>query len=278
MAPSPRGQVARFLAEDIGSGDITSALLSRARLRAAVVSREPAVVAGTKWARAAFELRGCAARALVRDGRRARAGQAIMRVSGPARGILSAERTALNLLSRMSGIATQTRALADAVRGTRARVYATRKTAPGLAFFDKEAVAAGGGMRHRAGLWDAVLIKDNHIAAAAASGVTLRELVARARRRHASVEVEVEGVRDAVEAARAGATVVMLDNMAPARVRRAVAALEREGLRRRVRVEASGGICARNIAAYARAGADMVSVGSITSSARSIDMSLEALA
>lgn len=278
MPRSPRGQVARFLAEDIGSGDITSALLPRARLRASIVAREPAVVAGAEWARAAFELRGCAARATVRDGRRARAGQEVMRVSGPARGVLSAERTALNLLSRMSGIATQTRALADAVRGTRARVYATRKTAPGLSFFDKEAVAAGGGMRHRAGLWDAVLIKDNHIAAAAASGIPMRELVARARRRHARVEVEVEGVREAVEAARAGATVVMLDNMAPARVRRAVGALEREGLRRRVRVEASGGISARNIAAYARAGADMVSVGSVTSSVRSIDMSLEARA
>lgn len=278
MPRSPRGQVARFLAEDIGGGDITSALLPRARLSAAVVCREPAVIAGARWARAAFELRGCAARALVRDGRRARAGQEVMRVSGPSRGVLSAERTALNLLSRMSGIATQTRALADAVRGTRARVYATRKTAPGLSFFDKEAVAAGGGMRHRAGLWDAVLIKDNHIAAAAAAGIPMRELVGRARRRHARVEVEVEGVREAVEAARAGATAILLDNMAPARVRRAVAALAREGLRRRVRVEASGGIGARNIAAYAGAGVDMVSVGSITSSVRSIDMSLEARA
>ncbi|MDD9809235.1 MAG: carboxylating nicotinate-nucleotide diphosphorylase [Thaumarchaeota archaeon] len=278
MPHSPRAQVARFLAEDIGGGDITSALLPRARLRAAIVSREPAVVAGTEWARAAFVLRGCAARARVRDGRRARAGQAIMDVSGPARGVLSAERTALNLLSRMSGIATQTRALADAVRGTRARVYATRKTAPGLSFFDKEAVAAGGGMRHRAGLWDAVLIKDNHIAAAAASGIGVGALVGRARRRHGAVEVEVEGVRDALAAARAGATVILLDNMPPSRVRRAVAALEREGLRSRVSVEASGGIGPRNIAAYARAGVDRVSVGSITSSVRSIDMSLEARA
>jgi len=275
---SPRGQVARFLAEDIGAGDITSALLPRARLRAEIVTREPAVIAGAAWARAAFELRGCAARALVRDGRRAGAGRAVMAVSGPAQGVLSAERTALNLLSRMSGIATQTRALCDLVRGTRARVYATRKTAPGLSFFDKEAVAAGGGVRHRAGLWDAVLIKDNHIAAAAASGIGLRELVRRARRRHASVEVEVEGVREAVEAAVAGATAVLLDNMPPSSARRAVGALERAGLRSRVAIEASGGIGPRSIAAYARAGVDRVSVGAITSSVRAIDMSLEARA
>ena len=270
--------VARFLAEDIGAGDITSALLPRARLDATVITRESAVISGVAWARAAFELRGCSVRTRARAGRRARAGEAIMDVRGTAQGVLSAERTALNLLSRMSGIATQTRRLADMLRGTRARVYATRKTAPGMGFFDKEAVADGGGMRHRMSLGEAVLIKDNHIAAAAASGIGLAELVARARRRHGGVEVEVEGVAEALEAARAGAQTVMLDNFAPARARRAVEAIRREGIRPRVRIEASGGIGARNIAAYARAGVDMISVGSITSSVRSIDMSLEARA
>ena len=276
MPQSPRGQIARFLAEDIGKGDITSALLARTRLDATLITREPCVIAGAKWARVAFELRGCTVRACARDGRRARAGQAIMDVRGTAQGVLSAERTALNVLSRMSGIATQTRALTAMLRGTRARVYATRKTAPGMGFFDKEAVAVGGGERHRMNLGEAVLIKDNHILAAAASGIGMVELVELAVRRHRSVEVEVEGVREALAAARAGAHTIMLDNFTPARARRAVEAIRREGLRGRVRLEASGGIGARNIAAYARAGVDMISVGSITSSVRSIDMSLEA--
>ncbi len=276
MPQSPRGQIARFLAEDIGRGDITSALLPRTRLDATLITREACVIAGAKWARVAFELRGCAVRAHVRDGRRARAGQAIMDVRGTAQGVLSAERTALNVLSRMSGIATQTRALTAMLRGTRARIYATRKTAPGMGFFDKEAVATGGGMRHRMDLGEAILIKDNHILAAAASEIGMEELVRRAVRRHRNVEVEVEDVRDALAAARAGARIIMLDNFTPARARSAVESIKREGLRRRVRLEASGGIGARNIAAYARAGVDMISVGSITSSVRSIDMSLEA--
>ena len=275
MRRSATGDIARFLNYDIGARDITSDLLPHHRITARVVVREQAVLAGALFARTAFELRGCRVRVGMRDGRGMRAGQSVMTVSGTAQGVLSAERTALNLLSRMSGIATQTRKLVDALRGTRTRLYATRKTAPGLSVFDKEAVRIGGGMKHRMTLGEMILIKDNHIAAAASSGMTLHALVQKAAKKYRRVEVEVGTVGEALDAVRAGARIIMLDNFTPSGVRRAVAALEREGLRKRVVLEASGGIGLRNIRAYADAGVEMISVGSITSSVRSIDMSLE---
>ena len=271
-------EIKKFLDDDIGGGDITGALVPRRRLAARITSHEPAVVAGIAYARRAFALRGCRATSPLADGSEVASGAQIMDIRGDARAILSAERTALNVLSRMSGIATRARHLSGLIRGTRARLYATRKTAPGLGFLDKEAVIAGGGMRHRMTLGDMILIKDNHIMAAAASGLTVEDLVRRALKKHARVEVEAETVAEAVAAARAGATIVMLDNFGPARVRRAVAALRRAGLRGSVLLEASGGISARNIRAYADAGADMISVGSMTASVRSIDMSLDVMA
>ncbi len=275
MAHSARADIARFLAEDIGRGDITSALLSKKRITGCIVSKEPAVLAGVEFAATAFRLRRCTVAVGAKDGGRIRAGRRIMRVSGTPQGVLSAERTALNLLCRMSGIATKTRRLAGMLRGTKAGLYATRKTAPGLSFFDKEAVLIGGGSRHRSGLDDMVLIKDNHIAAAQASGMTLDALVRRAVSRHKIIEVEVETVHDARIAAEAGARIIMLDNFTPSGVRRTIKALEKDGVRKRVKLEASGRIGAHNIAAFGATGVDRISVGSITSSARSIDMSLE---
>lgn len=266
--------LARFLAEDIGKGDITSALLPRGSITGTIVTRQEAVVAGARRASELFALKGCKSRILRRDGLHADRGQALLRVTGEARHLLACERTALNLMSRMSGIATQTRTLVSKLpKGV--NLYSTRKTAPGMRHFDKEAVVAGGGKRHRLTLDEMVLIKDNHIAAAGSRGDSLERLVRKAVSKHTKVEVEVESVTDAVLAARCGASIIMLDNFAPSRIRDAVSRLKGLGLRRGVGLEASGGITARNISRYASTGVDMISVGSLTSSVVGIDMSLE---
>ena len=266
----PKKQLAQFLAEDIGRGDVTSALLPKKRITARIISREKAVVAGAAHARHLFGIMGCRARVLKKDGSRVRGGEAVMAISGEAKKILSCERTALNLMTRMSGIATQTAELVRMIpKGT--RLHATRKTAPGLRYFDKEAVEIGGGHRHRMSLDEMVMIKDNHIAA----GGPLESLISDAKKKHKRFEVEAESTQDAVMAAREGATIVMLDNFTPARIRRTITALRDQGLRDRILLEASGGISRRNIARYGQTGVDIISVGSITNSARGIDMSLE---
>lgn len=286
--PSTRGQLEGFLAEDIGRGDVTGALFhGDAKIVARIVSRKGgggAVVAGVSHARTIFGLRNCRAQDVIRDGYNAYKGDTIIKITGRAQDVLACERTALNLLSRMSGIATETARMAARLpEGV--HIYATRKTAPGLRHFDKEAVEIGGGKRHRMGLFGAIMIKDNHIAAEMASrGVSRQEAIAnliqraqrRSRRRaRPDIEVEVENVGDAVLAARTGATTIMLDNFGPARIRSAVSTLAKLNLRDRVRIEASGGITRRNVAAYASSGADMISSGFITSSARGIDLSME---
>ena len=271
--------LARFLAEDSAGRDITGALVPNRSVgaRIARAGSGRAVVAGAAHAGRVFAMRGCRARIAVLDGSPAGPRDAVMTVRGPARAVLACERTALNLLSRMSGIATATAGIAAALEGTGVEVLATRKTAPGLRRFDKEAVEIGGGKRHRMSLGDAVIIKDNHIAAAGPVGA----LVAAARKRRAArrgrweIEAEAETVREAVEAAEAGADAVMLDNFAPRRAAAAVAALKEAGLRGRVRVEASGGITAAAAARYAAAGVDSVSVGALTHSAPAVDYTLE---
>ena len=275
--------LARFLSEDAADCDVTGMLVPNRKVGARVVSVGTAVVAGGAHAARVFEMRGCSARIGVEDGRTARPGGAVMSVRGPAREILACERTALNLLSRMSGIATATRRMVDALDGTGVEVLATRKTAPGLRAFDKEAVEIGGGGRHRMSLDDGVLIKDNHIAVDGSAGRLVRRAAAAAReapgaggrrRRRRAIEAEADTVEGAVEAAAAGADVVMLDNFAPRDARRAVAALEREGLRDRIRVEASGGITEETAARYAAAGVDCISVGALTHSVRAADYTL----
>ncbi len=281
--------LARFLAEDSAGRDITGSLVPNLAAEARIVCADAGriVVAGAAHAGRVFAMRGCRASAAARDGSRASAaardgsragpGAAILSVRGPARAILACERTALNLMSRMSGIATATAGIVESLEGTGVEVLATRKTAPGLRRFDKEAVEIGGGRRHRMSLGDAVIIKDNHIAAAGPVG----DLVRAARKRRAArrgrweIEAEAETVREAVEAAEAGADAVMLDNFAPRRAAAAVAALEKAGLRGRVRVEASGGITAATAARYAAAGVDSVSVGTLTHSAPAVDYTLE---
>ncbi len=265
-----RKQLLQFLVEDVGKGDITSALLPKRDISVRIISRERAVVAGVMHAREIFKLKGCSGKILKKDGSKIRANQTIMTVTGDAGKILTCERTALNILARMSGIATQTDKLVKKIPN-KTKIYATRKTAPGLRYFDKEAVEIGGGKRHRLQLDEMVMIKDNHIAV----GDSLVSIIRKAKKRYRKFEVEVESTSDAVLAAKEGAAIVMLDNFTPHQIRQTIKVLKNQGLRSRITLEASGGINSENISEYGRTGVDIISVGSITNSVKGIDMSLE---
>jgi len=266
-------ELLRFISEDVQSGDITSVLLPKKKIKAKIISRQEGILAGIKFAGDIFRLKGCSVQTIKKDGTKLKSNQIILQVSGNARTILSCERTALNLLSRMSGIATQANLLVSKIRkiNRKTKLYSTRKTAPGLRFFDKEAIMIGGGYRHRMSLNDMVMIKDNHLLVSN----SMEDIIKNARKRHKHVEVEVENQRDAVLATNSGATVVMLDNFSPAQVKKTITALQKKKLRNKVKLEASGGINSKNIAAYAKTGVDMISVGSITNSVKGLDLSLE---
>ena len=272
MHPSAKKSLETFLAEDIGKGDITSKLLPRKKIAANIIARQEGIIAGVQYAREIFVSRRCKVRILKRDGCKVRPNQKIMLVSGSAYSILSCERTVLNLLSRMSGIATQTNFLVKLIRSVNPKVtlYSTRKTAPGLRIFDKEAVEIGGGHRHRMSLDKMVMIKDNHIATD-----SLLNLVRHAKRKHKKVEVEVENLRDAITAAKEGAPIIMLDNISPPQIANIIKALKQLNLRNKVKIEASGGIDATNIKSYAKSGVDIISVGKLTSSVSGLDLSLD---
>ena len=263
-------QLSQFLAEDVGKGDITSALLLKKKIVVRIISREYAIVAGTTHAKEIFKLKGCNTKILKKDGSRIKPNQTIMTITGDVRKILTCERTALNLLTRMSGIATQTNELVKKIP-KKIKLYATRKTAPGLRYFDKEAVEIGGGKKHRRGLDEMVMIKDNHIAVAN----SLLSIVKKAKRKYKKFEVEVENTSDAVLAVKEGATIVMLDNFSPYQIKRTIKVLKNQKLRNKVMLEASGGINSKNISKYGQTGIDIISVGSITNSVKGIDMSLE---
>lgn len=265
-----KNQLSKFLAEDIGKSDITSELLPKKKISARIISREDAIIAGTVHAREIFKLKGCSTKILKKDGVKIKANQTIMIVTGDARKILTCERTALNLLTRMSGIATQTNQLVKKLPN-KTKLYATRKTAPGLRYYDKEAVEIGGGKKHRLRLDEMVMIKDNHIAV---SGSIL-SLITKAKKKYRKFEVEVENITDAILAAKHGATIIMLDNFTPAQIKKTIKVLEDKNLRNKVMLEASGGINSKNISKYAQTKVDIISVGSITNSVKGIDMSLE---
>jgi len=260
-----------FLSEDIGKGDITSALLPTRNISARIISREKAIVAGVRHAKEIFKLKGCNVMIVKKDGSKIKPNQTIMTISGDAGKILTCERTALNLLTRMSGIATQTDYLVRKISNRKTKLYATRKTAPGLRYFDKEAVEIGGGKKHRLKLDEMVMIKDNHIAA----GDSLLSLIKSAKRKYKKFEVEVENTSDAVLAAKEGASIIMLDNFSPDQIKKTIQVLKNQKLRSKVLLEASGGINSKNIAKYGSTGVDIISVGSITNSVKGIDMSLE---
>jgi nicotinate-nucleotide pyrophosphorylase (carboxylating) len=267
-------QVRAWLAEDIGRGDRTTQLVvppghqGRARIEA----RSEGVIAGTAVTALCFsEVGGDQVKWVpeAADGDKVGPGDVVARVDGSLAAILTAERTALNLLARLSGVATLTERFVTAIHGTDATIVDTRKTTPGLRMLEKHAVTAGGGTNHRFGLDDGILIKDNHIAAAGGVGVAVQR--ARAGAPHGlRIEVEVQSLDELIAAMDAGADSVLLDNMPPEQVRRAV---EQAG--GRVVLEASGGITLANVRDYAATGVDLISVGALTHSAPIIDLSLE---
>ena len=271
MTFNVKKELQSFLSEDIGKGDITSSLLTKKKISAKIISREKAVVAGVKFAKEIFNLKGCKVQILKKDGQKVNPNQAIMVIYGDARQILTCERTALNLLTRMSGIATLTNNFVAKIPNKKTKLYATRKTAPGLRYFDKEAVKIGGGERHRLRLDEMVMIKDNHIAVSK----SLLNLIKKAKRKYKKIEVEVENNSDAILAANEGATIIMLDNFSPNQIKKTIQNLKIKKLRYKVKLEASGGITLKNISQYAKTGVDMISVGNLTNSVRGIDMSLE---
>ena len=262
----------RALAEDVGSGDATSlaVLPADARCEAVIEARAPLVVCGLPVAEAVFEavdpgLRTERARA---EGSAAPAGTELLRVAGSARSVLAAERTALNFLARLSGTASHTRRFVEAVAGTRAEIFDTRKTLPGWRVLDKYAVAVGGGRNHRFGLYDAILIKDNHIAAAGGVGAAVK--AARAATRTLVIQVEVESEAQAAEALEAGARLLLLDNRTPAELRRLVERFGGEAV-----LEASGGVTLANVREIAETGVQRISIGALTHSAPAADVALE---
>ncbi len=264
--------VDRFLEEDIGRGDRTTEAVVPEGVpgRARIEAREPAIVAGIEIARVCFARLGeISWRPQISDGERVETGGVVVRMEGPLRAILTGERTALNLLQRLSGIATMTRTYVDAVAGNPVQVVDTRKTTPGLRVLEKYAVRVGGGSNHRAGLDDGVLIKDNHIAAAGGVGEAVSRALAD-RPHGLKVEVEVQDLEQLDEALAAGAEAILLDNMSPQMVRDAVARAGGKAV-----LEASGGITLDTVSEYAKTGVDLISVGALTHSVRAIDLSLE---
>ena len=270
MSSNPKKQLQDFLSEDIGERDITSELLTKKRITVRIISRENATLAGIEHAKTIFRIKGCSVKILKKDGMLIKPNQTLMKITGDAGKILTCERTALNILTRMSGIATQTNSLVKKIP-KKVKLYATRKTAPGLRYFDKEAVEIGGGKKHRLRLDEMVMIKDNHIAVSD----SLAHLIKKAKRKYKKFEVEVENTQDAVLAAREGATIIMLDNFSPAGIKKTIKTLKEQKLRNNVMLEASGGINSKNISKYGQTGVDIISVGSITNSVKGIDMSLE---
>lgn len=263
------------LAEDVGAGDLTAQLIPAGQMgKATVISREPAVLAGAPWFNKAFRRvsENVTLHWHVKDGERVVPNQLLCEITGPARALLTAERTGLNFLQLLSGVATHTRQFVDAVAGTRARIVDTRKTLPGLRLAEKYAVTCGGGANHRIGLYDAILIKENHILAAGSITAALaaaRNTAAAAGERCTFIQVEVESLGELDEALAAGATMVLLDNMSLDDM--AEAARRNQG---RAVLEASGGVNLDTVRAIAETGVDRISIGSLTKDVRALDLSM----
>jgi nicotinate-nucleotide pyrophosphorylase (carboxylating) len=271
LADLAQADAARALAEDIGAGDLTAGLIDPARqARAQVLARESAVVCGSAWVEATVRQLDPHAQLLwhVKDGERCEAGQVVFEVRGLARALLSAERTALNFLQLLSAVATKTAVYVDIVKGTRAQIVDTRKTLPGLRLAQKYAVVAGGGTNHRVGLYDAVLIKENHIAAAGG----IAQVLARAAEVAAQadfVQIEVENLGELAQALDAGARMILLDNMSLPDLKEAV----RINAGRAV-LEISGGVTLDGLRTLAETGVDRISIGTLTKDVRAIDFSM----
>lgn len=264
----------RFLEEDGPFGDVTSEAVIPKDLnaKAVIMAKQEGTIAGVEEAKALFEYFGAKVEVRKRDGEAVKRDDIILKLEGNARSILLVERTALNVMGRMSGIATEVRRLVEKMRAVnpRVRIAGTRKTL--LKPLDKRAILIGGGEPHRFSLSDAILIKDNHLAL-----VSLEEAIKRAKSFsiYKVVEVEVENLEDALRAAKLGADVIMLDNMTPEQVEEILKALKREGLREKVKIEVSGGITEENIQDYAKLDIDIISLGALTHSVKNFDVSLE---
>ena len=265
------------LAEDISHGDITSEGLIPPELqgKASILAKAEGIIAGGEVARRVF-LRvdpSLKVELLIEEGAKVRPGEVIATISGKVISILKAERTALNFLQRLSGIASQTAQYVAETQGLGVKITDTRKTAPGLRLLEKYAVRIGGGQNHRLHLGDGILIKDNHLTALRALGMKIKDIVAKAKQnapQGSTVEVEVNTIQEALDAAEAGADIIMLDNMNPDEMRRVVNSIPNQ-----VNTEASGGITLANVRAAAMAGVDVISVGALTHSAKALDISLE---
>jgi nicotinate-nucleotide pyrophosphorylase (carboxylating) len=268
----------QLLADDIGQGDVTTAAVvpPGGEAEAVIIAKEAGTAAGIEETIILAENLGLKVQTEVTDGEKIKNAQVLMKISGDARTILSAERTMLNLLSRMSGIATTTRRLVETLKKAKAtvKIAATRKTAPGLLYFDKKAVLVGGGDPHRLHLDDMILIKDNHVVVAG----NLADAVKRARLNSSftkKIEVEVTKSKDALVAARAGADIIMLDNFSPKQIKATVQTLKKAGFFGKTLLEASGGINKENLIEYAATEVDVLSMGELTDSVKSLDVSLE---
>ena len=275
---SLRESLVRFLREDIGQGDLTSQYTVDEGLKSSsqiICKSEIAVVAGLEEAKIIFEICNCDSKALVNDGDIVKRGIRVMKINGNTRAILKAERTALNLIMRMSGIATDTKKFVDIVKTVSKdiKVMGTRKTAPGLRYFDKKSIKLGGGHSHRNTLDELILIKDNHLAVS----TSIQSAISNARLKagkNVMIECEVSNKKSSVEAIKSGADIIMLDNFTPEMAQKTISYLRKSGLREKVLIEISGGVNISNIKDYALALPDMISIGSLTHSSNSIDFSM----
>ena len=269
LAAEVQRNVASALGEDVGSGDLTAGLVPAALAHARVITREDCVLCGCAWFEEVFRQVDADTRVTWRasDGSPVKAGSTVCEVSGQARSLLTAERTALNFLQLLSGVATKTRRYVDVVAGTRARILDTRKTLPGLRRALKYAVRTGGGVNHRMGLYDAVLIKENHVSAA--GGIPQALAAARTIAAGVPIQIEVETIPDLELAIRSGATLILLDNFDLAGLRDAITAAGG-----RAQLEASGGITLDNLRAVAETGVDRISIGALTKDIKAIDLSM----
>ncbi len=273
-----RESLVRFLREDIGQGDLTSQYSVDEGLKSSsqiICKSEIAVVAGLEEAKIIFEICNCDSKALVNDGDIVKRGIRVMKINGNTRAILKAERTALNLIMRMSGIATDTKKFVDIVKTVSKdiKVMGTRKTAPGLRYFDKKSIKLGGGHSHRNTLDELILIKDNHLAVS----TSIQSAISNARLKagkNMMIECEVSNKKSSVEAIKSGADIIMLDNFTPEMAQKTISYLRKSGLREKVLIEISGGVNISNIKDYALALPDMISIGSLTHSSNSIDFSM----
>jgi nicotinate-nucleotide pyrophosphorylase (carboxylating) len=275
-----RESIVRFLEEDIGSGDITSSsIVPTNKIISAVIlcnDLNETVTCGLHDAEIVFEVCNCEANPLMNDGSIVKKGDVVMQIRGEARSVLKAERTALNLIMRMSGIATLTRRFVNLVGryNPKVKITGTRKTAPGLRYFDKKAIKTGGGYPHRMRLDEMVMIKDNHLVVTDSIEYSIRSAKSKVGSA-VRIECEVRSIEEAVRAAKAGANVIMFDNFTPSEAESGIKAIREFGTFKDIEIELSGGITLSNVVDYAKAQPDLISVGQLTHSPAAVDYSLE---